>query len=276
MQPNYTAENKYASEISAYEGSAAVTNDRGELVFFTNGRKAWRADGTLITDSILAGNECGHALGNASSAAHGVMILRHPLQPLYYYYYYYVVTADDIVNQVCGINGVTVAIIDSLGNLVKKSLPIDDYVKEGRDPYRTTESIAATTHHNGVDIWLTFQSISSGDYLTYLLSEEGFVHHPIVSYGMSDSLGFNDARGDMDFSHDGTKFASGYESVRNEYGTINLCDFDDKTGVISNRKKVYHSQWFTQNVINLIFLADDSEIHFEGTVSSGIMEVKGD
>ena len=41
------------TKIRGYQGVATASNDKGELVFFTNGRKAWDAEGKLITDMIL-------------------------------------------------------------------------------------------------------------------------------------------------------------------------------------------------------------------------------
>lgn len=64
--------------IVAYQGVVTASRDDGSLLFFANGRSAFRADGTVITNGLLAGDECGSQVG-VTSAVHGTMIVRHPL-----------------------------------------------------------------------------------------------------------------------------------------------------------------------------------------------------
>lgn len=275
-QPDFSTLERFTTSITAYEGVSAASDDNGSLVFFTNGRKAWKADGTLITDSILAGNECGAVL-DKSSTAHGVMIVKHPLQPLYYY----VVTIDDIVNQTCGINGLSVAIIDSSGNLVNKSLPMDSFTGEGREKYRTTEAIAATMHGNGVDVWLTVHPIDSDFYLNYLLTVDGFKSAPVVSNGMANNTALNMGNGALAYSWDGKKFAAVHNvhlgNINNApdygYNGVNLYDFDNLTGLISNRKAVFNNQWGGYSMYNVIFSADNSKLHYSGAGITGKIDV---
>ena len=266
--------------ITAYQGCATASNDKGQLLFFSNGRSAFRANGTLITDGLLAGDECG-SQPEVTSAVHGTMIVRHPLQPSLYY----IVTIDDVVSQgnvtsasspgTCG-NGITYAIIDSSTNLVHNSIPIESNISSGKQGMlRTTEGFAATFHGNGVDIWLTFHPLYSTHTVSYLLTCEGFVTPPVVSNnGMVPSLNIAEGVGDIDFSPDGSKIAIGCETgLPNAYGTINLYDFDNWTGEISGRKKIYPSQWTSQNMYNLLFSSDGNELHFQGTGKAGKLDI---
>ncbi len=257
--------------IAAYQGVATASNDRGELVFFCNGRSAFRADGTVITNGILAGNECGSQVG-VTSAVHGTMIVRHPLQPLYYY----IITIDDVVAQGCPNAGITVAIIDSSANLIQNSLPIEQNIPSGlQGKLRTTEGFAATFHGNGVDIWITFHPLGETHTVTYLLTCDGFVTPPVISInGMVPSLAIAEGVGDMDFSPDGTKLAVGSEvSNPDGYGTITLFDFDNWTGKISAQKRIYPMQWQSQNMYNLIFDPNGTDLHFQGTGRAGKLDI---
>ena len=273
----------WANKIRGYQGVAAASNDKGKLVFFCNGRKAWKADGTLITDKILAGNECG-SQEDKTSAVHGTMIVRHPLQPNKYY----IITIDDIVNQgsptvnnqkgSCG-NGITFAVIDSSAKLVHASVPIErDITSQKIGAFRTTEDFAATFHANGVDIWITFHPIWQKHLVSYLLTCDGFVSPPVISgQGLIPYTGIAEAIGGVDFSYDGSKIAVGVEinlsgpdvDSYGGQGTVNLYDFNNKTAAVTNRKAIYHNKNGTQNLYNLFFSADAKEIHFGGTGGSG-------
>jgi len=281
IQTNYNWNfNRQATSIRGYQGIAAASNDNGDLIFFTNGRKAWKADGTLISDQILQGNECG-SVGDRGSAVHGCMIVRHPLQPLYYY----ILTIDDIVNQGCANNGITVAIIDSSGNLVQNSMPIEQNITGGlQGKFRTTESMAATMHGNGVDVWVTFQPLEQYHYVTYLLTCDGFTTPAVVSAeGMCAKTHIALGNGDMDFSQDGTKFAGGVHVNQGDivrapllgHETINLYDFDNMTANITNRKAIFPLPGSTNIVYNLLFSADASTLHYGGQSGNGMFPTTG-
>lgn len=284
-QSNFTTQTLQTTSIRGYQGIAAASDDNGKLVFFTNGRKAWKADGTLISDKILQGNECG-SVEDRGSAVHGCMIVRHPLQPNAYY----IITIDDIVSQgsvgpgnqkgTCG-NGVTFAVVDSSGNMVHDSEPIERDITSGKlGAFRTTEGFSATFHGNGVDIWITFHPLWSDNYVSYLLTCDGFVTPP-VSSGDAPWVEIAYANGDVDFSPDGSKMAAGVEiystggknMTHYAYGTVNVYDFDNWTGAITKRKAVYPSQWSSQNIYNLKFSSDGQDLYWSGTSAAGKLDV---
>lgn len=279
VQPDWSSGLSPITSIRGFEAISTASNDNGDLVFFTNGRKAWKANGTLITDGLLGGNECG-AMDDRGGTANGVMVLRHPLQPLYYY----VVNIDDIVNQSCTNSGVTVAIIDSAGNLVQNSEPMEKNITlDTLGKIRTTESIAATMHGNGVDIWVTVQPLDVDYFASYLLTSGGFVTAPVLSNAMIQSTSIFQGIGDLSYSWDGTMFACGVQVNTGDvssapyygHGTINLYDFDNNTGLISNRKAIHHSQWGSLSVVNVLFSTDGSELHYSGATGAGKYTLTG-
>lgn len=275
------------TKIRGYQGVATASNDKGELVFFTNGRKAWDAEGKLITDMILSGNECG-STEDMQSAVHGVMTVRHPLNPEKYY----IISIDDIVNQgspsvnnqigSCG-NGITFAVIDSSGSLVHPSNPIERDISSGIiGAFRTTEDFAATFHANGVDIWITFHPLWQTHVVSYLLTCDGFVTPPVVSgQGKVPYVSIFEGNGGLDFSPDGSRLALGAEinlsgpnvDSKGGSGSVNLYDFNNKNGEITNRKAIYHQVNGTQNFYNLFFSADGNELHYGGSGGGGKYDV---
>ena len=275
------------TKIRGYQGVATASNDKGELVFFTNGRKAWDAEGKLITDMILSGNECG-STEDMQSAVHGVMTVRHPLNPAKYY----IISIDDIVsqgspsvnNQIgdCG-NGITFAVIDSSGSLGHPSQPIERDVSTGTiGAFRTTEDFAATFHANGVDIWITFHPLWQTHVVSYLLTCDGFVTPPVISgQGKVPYVSIFEGNGGLDFSPDGSRLALGAEinlsgpNVDSKVGSgsVNLYDFNNKNGEITSRKAIYHRVNGTQNFYNLFFSADGNELHYGGSGGGGKYDV---
>jgi len=78
---------------TSYEGISSVSDDQGKLLFYTNGRNLWRADGSLSSTALLEGNE-GGSTGDRGSASQGIITIRHPFAPDDYY----VLTTDDALN----------------------------------------------------------------------------------------------------------------------------------------------------------------------------------
>lgn len=65
---------------NSYEGVSSVSDDQGNLLFYTNGRNLWDASGNLTSSALLEGNE-GGATGSVGSASQGVITIRHPFSP---------------------------------------------------------------------------------------------------------------------------------------------------------------------------------------------------
>ena len=288
-------------KIAGYQGVTCASNDRGELLFFSNGIRAWRADGTKITKKIWSGRECGFQ-ATGTSASHGIMTIRHPLNPERYY----IITIDDVVNQ--GYNrgsfdqhgnncsppadpaladivshGICYAVIDSSANLVHASQAIETNILSGQlGQLRTTEGFGATLHANGVDIWVTFQPLWATHIVSYLLTCEGFVTPPVVSgQGIVPYVDIDEGLGDIDFTQDGRKMALGVEiaqgahvtpdklDAKKGHGTLNVYDFDNKTGEISNRKAVHPSEGQSGQIYSVIFAPDGKWLHYSGTIGAG-------
>jgi gliding motility-associated-like protein len=275
---------------SGYQGVTCASDDKGKLLFYCNGISAWRADGSLITNQIWSGVECGFQ-SPGTSAVHGNMTVRHPLTPNKYY----IITIDDIVNQGFGngtggnhsnncsppagmstaSHGISYAVIDSSANLVHSSKPIESNITTNlQGQLRTTEDMAATFHANGVDIWITFHPLWSEHVVSYLLTCDGFVTAPVVSgEGIVNFIDIFEGVGGLDFTQDGSKLAVGAEAVTSDgraFGTISLYDFDNATGIISNRLRVYNNEWSSGNVYSLFFGPNGKWLHFNGSAKGKV------
>ena len=231
---------------NSYEGVSSVSDDQGNLLFYTNGRNLWDKNGNLTTNSLLEGNE-GGGTGDVGSASQGVITIRHPFAPDDYY----VLTTDDALGGTLGLNYV---VIGKDGQL--KSGP----TRLGS--FRTTEGIAATLHRNGLDVWVTVQASGTTNYYTYLLTCSGFDPNPVISNVAPPDVSGNKERGGLAFSPDGTKFAQGHPDYwPNSDKELTLYDFNNLTGEITNPINI-SPNGSGQNPYDLVFSTDGQTIYF--------------
>lgn len=239
---------------NSYEGVSSVSDDQGNLLFYTNGRNLWDASGNLTSSALLEGNE-GGATGSVGSASQGVITIRHPFSPDDYY----VLTTDDALGSTLGLNYV---IVGKDGQV--KSGP----TRLGR--FRTTEGIAATLHKNGVDVWVTVQSSNmrfdiyktSSSYYTYLLTCDGFSSNPIRSKTEVTGMYIEKERSGLAFSPDGSKFVQGHPDYwPYSEKEITIYDFDNLTGKITNHIHISPTST-SENPYDITFSPDGQMVYF--------------
>ncbi len=229
--------------LVSYEGITSASDDRGRLVFHTNGRLLWDAAGNLKYSGLLEGNE-GHMTNG--SAAQGVMSVRHPLDTNSYY----VFTVDD-ANQPTA-NGLNYFVFDRNAN------PVSGPVRLGS--YRTSEGLTATKHFNGVDIWITVYASGTNDFYTYLLKCDGVVATPVIS-PVAPKFSGQKERGGLAFSWNGKFFAQGHPDYNPDSDKeVSVYKFDNKTGIISDPHHI-SSPTANENPYDIIFSPDNSKVY---------------
>ena len=213
--------------VTTYEGSSTVSDDKGNLLFYTNGRRIWTGSGagtTLKYSGLLEGNEGG--AGATGSAVQGIIVVRHPLDPTTYH----VFTTDDVIGMGANL-GFNYFKISTTGTLIAGPTRLGTY--------NTSEGVAATFHSNGVDIWITCYEAGTANYNSYLLKCTGLVTTPVVS-SVATPFSGNELRGGLAFSYDGTHFAQAHSNATggNSDKEVSVYDFNNTTGVISNARNI--------------------------------------
>jgi gliding motility-associated-like protein len=232
--------------VTTYEGTSGASDDWGNLLFLNNGRMVWDAQGTLKFSGLLEGNE-GGSTGNNGSAAQGVITVRHPLDTLNYYIF----TVDDVLSS--SAKGLNYCVVDRKGNL--KSGP----VRLGT--YRTSEGIAATSHANGVDLWVTVYASGSTNFYTYLITCSGVVKTPVISAVAPPKTGDME-RGGLAFSWDSKMFAQAHPDYNpNGDKEVTVYKFDNKTGIISDPHHI-SDPGTVDNPYDVTFSPDNSKLYF--------------
>lgn len=196
------------------EGCAAISDNQGRLLFYTNG--------TSIINRAHLPMKNGSGLNGDQSSTQGVLIVPQPGNDSLYY-----VFTNGAVHMLLE-NGLKYSVVNikgdnGFGEVLQKnqSLLVDTY-----------ERISAIRHCNNIDVWIMVRKWESNQYYAYLLTASGLNSTPVISATslvVGGDINYN--IGAMKFSSKGNKMACAFG-----YGfdRIELMDFDRQTGRLSN------------------------------------------
>lgn len=195
------------------EGCAAISNNYGQLLFYTDGIRVWDSTHRVTPNGI--------GLNGHWSSTQSALVVPRPG----YTGNYYIFTVD----YEAGSNGLQYSEFDmslnsGKGDVVStfKNVKLLDY---------TCEKIAVVKHYNGIDYWVCAHKFGSDTIYSFLVTMDGINKMAIKSgTGINNSGGTENTLGYMKFSPDGTKIAYA------NWAFDNCCigDFDVKTGRVSN------------------------------------------
>ena len=250
----------------AYEGTATISDRNGNILYYSNGRKLWKAvyntNGTyqpsaapvevsIPGGSLLAGNENGVSSG--TSAVEGVMFVQHPSDTDKVYIF----TVDDALTSSGNVKGFNYSELSvSAGTVTSPTCLLKDV---NQLPIRVTEQMDATMHGNGKDIWITVRgSAQDGtanfqNLYSFKITQNGVETTPVVSTFTQLAIQSTDPggnaynggagesdRGSLKFSPNGKKAATvnQIDAFPNFDDAIVIYDFNNKTGQFTNAKSV--------------------------------------
>ena len=199
--------------LNAYEGGATISDEKGSLLFYTDGVKVWNKNHYIMPNGI-------GLMGNNSSSQSSIIIKKPGSDSLYYIF--------TVSGPAAGPAGVRYSVVD-------KSLDggLGD-VTSSKNILITTpscEKITAVKHDNGRDFWIIIKPYNSSDFHSYLLTPSGFNAIPIISgVGIHINLSAN-AVGYLKASSDGKKVACVNYYLSSK---VEILDFDPSTGLLSN------------------------------------------
>jgi PKD repeat protein len=157
-----TATPRYDSQMFAAEGCASITNEFGNLLFYTNGEQVWARNHTLMPN--------GSGLLGDIFATQSAQIVPKPGNPNIYYIF----TTDSNG----GADGLRYSEVDmslnsgfgditSNKNILLKT-PVD-------------EKLTAVLHTNNCDVWLIAHGIGNNEFYAYLINSAGINLIPVTS-----------------------------------------------------------------------------------------------
>ncbi len=215
--------------LSTDEGCASISDDTGQLLFFTNGEQVW--DRTLNTMPNGTG-----LLGHFSSSQ-SALIVPVPGQVDQYEIFTAPAGAGFWTPSDAGHHyRVDMTANGGLGDVVGDAVVLASPL---------AEKLTATRHANGADVWVLYHGWNNANYYAYLVTCAG-VEGPVVST-IGHRPGYDDTGepegylGCMRLSPHGGRLANVWTrstlATQTEYQSdviIDLLDFDNNTGMLSD------------------------------------------
>ncbi len=191
-------------------GTTTISDQAGQVLFFTDGQKVWDLNGDLMAN--------GDSIGGDNTSSQSVIAVGVPQQPTLFYLFTTQATAG-------GTNSVSFSMVDiksenptGVGNVVTKNNFLFS---------PSTEHSAAFS--GGDTTWVMYHELGNNTFRAYPVSGQG-IGQPVMS-SVGSSHGFNSGVGAMKFSPDGTKLA-----VTISEGGCNkteIFEFDQQTGELT-------------------------------------------
>lgn len=199
-------------QINTLEGSATIADANGQILFYTDGTKAYDKNHQLMPNG--AGG-----LGGDTSSSQSAVVVPYPGHSDTYFLF----TVSAYVNSNLVYSLVDMSLNNGSGDILPnaKAIPVLN---------ATGEYIQATLSGDGTFWWVLTHKSGTSDYYAYKLTSDGFdLDNPVISSTGTASTGQGDI-GFLKFNNIGTKI------VRTSYisNYFNLSDFDNNTGVVSN------------------------------------------
>lgn len=219
------------------EGGTSISDDKGNLLFYTDGIKVWNKKHDLMDRGV-------DLHGNPSATQSGVIVALPKNKNKYYVF---------TVDAEAGAHGLCYSIVDmseanGLGAVIEKNIPITT---------PTTEKITAVTHANGKDVWIISHAWNSDKFQAYLLTENGFENKPVESITGSIHEGNpGNTIGCMKVSPNGKKLALVIKTI----GYAEIFDFDNATGKIQ-KPVLIEFEPETSLMYGLEFSSDNTKLY---------------
>ena len=206
--------------LQTNEGCASRSDANGNLLFYTDGRTVYNKNHAVM--------ENGDGLyGNASSTQSGVIVNKPGSVTEFYVFVVDFQAGFYSENPVFTFSLVDMNLNGGLGAVTsEKNITIQDFA---------CEKVMAVPHANGKDYWIITHEWNSDVYANYLLTENGLDTNPVFCalgayVGIEQDPVGNASIGYLKSNQLGNKIVS----VHSFAGYVDVMDFDNQTGVLSN------------------------------------------
>ncbi len=233
--------------LNTFEGVASMSDYKGNLLFYTDGQTVWNAKHKIMPN--------GEGLMGDSSATQSAVIVPKPRSRTTYYIFTIDAAENDLGNGL-RYSEVNMLADNGFGEIKYKN-------KALASP--TCEKITATVHENQKDFWIITHEWDSDRFLAFLITEKGVEEAAYPSVVGSKIRGdFENGAGYLKVSPNGKRLAlTIYREDR-----VELFDFDNSTGAVSNRIKLPKTAPSAYGVE----FSPDSDKLFVGSFETGLIE----
>jgi gliding motility-associated-like protein len=210
--------------MTAFKSPAVISDSMGNLLFFTNAKAVWAKDFTIMSGTPSM-------LGDLGVTQPCIIVPKPGDSLLYYIFNIDVMTYQP--DNTYDTKGLTYCVVDMKGNY---------YFGSGTSRWNipllspVAQKLTAVRHSNLKDYWIIVHKWGSDEFYSYLLTESGLAA-PVVSKAGTPQIGTfvsqSNAYGYMKAAPDGSSLALAISGMN----TVELFDFNNNTGVVSNAKK---------------------------------------
>src|SRR5258705_708686 len=205
-------------QINTIEGTAAISDAAGSRLFYTEGVRVWKRKHVQMANGF-------GLMGNTSSTQSAVIVQKPGSTNLYYIF---------TVDAQAGANGLRWSEVDMNRQAGKGDVTANKNVLLYTP---TKEKICAIRHCNNTDTWVISHHWGTNQFRAYLVTAAGINPVPVSSAVGTVHTGSNTSTiGYLKVSPDGNKIAIAvrYTSAGGQPGYVELADFNNATGVVSN------------------------------------------
>ncbi len=207
--------------LSTMEGCSSISSSSGALRFYTDGIQVWNRNHVQMPNGF-------GLKGDPSSTQSGIIIPKPASTNLYYIF-----TIDDVANGNGGDKGINYTLVDM--NLQQWKGDVVDTVKNVNLTTPMCEKVTAVGHSNGFDTWVITQKWETNHIYSYLVTNDGVNHTPVISEGgvvISGSV--HNAKGYMKVSPDGEVLAKANAGLH----SVEIFDFNNSSGQATNARLI--------------------------------------
>lgn len=232
--------------LDTTEGCSAISNkDTGDILFYTEGTTVWNRNNQVM----LNGTDL---LGSLSSTQSAVIVPLPGSSTLFY-----IITTDEVQayqNNGMG-NGINYSVVsmagdNGLGEVIEKNTNL---LIEG------SEKISVVETADGINYWIVTHFEDT--FYSYLLDASGISNTPVISTVGPNINDFENFRGAMKISPDGSQLAIAHCLFEpNLGGLAYLYDFNNTTGVVSDQLLIGDDLVY----YGVEFSSDSSKLYFSG------------
>lgn len=198
------------------EGCATISDNKGALLFYTDGVKVWNKKHEQMPN--------GFGLGGSYSSTQSCQIVQKPGSNNLYYIF---TVSDQATPQGFSYSIVDISLNKGNGDVILKNKVLLTPV---------SEKLTAVKHNNGKDFWIITHQWNSNAFYAYLLtstgisnpfvSNTGVIHKDMGSGNKGESIGYLKA------SPDGKKLAVAINKMNTN--NIEIFDFNNSSGIITH------------------------------------------
>lgn len=207
------------TEIYTIEGSASVSDNSGQLLFYTEGNNIWDQTHTLMPN----GSNIINTATPTSSTSQSAVVVAIPDTPGKYYVISLTSFQEGALGGRLYYSVVNMSLNGGMGDVEpgKKGILMDSLLSE-----KMTAVVG-----NACNIWLLLHARNTTQYRAYEISSAGIAATPVVSSGIISTPAGEYSGGLLKVSPNRQRLAATWSSGG---GGVELCDFNPATGVVSN------------------------------------------